>query len=163
MLPGIVKPRASRLLAGNLRGHIWFGDRAALYPNQLLSRARRRGASGGRRRNVGRAHPPRGTPPNLARRGEIATKTQKLRPALSVNTQPNHVLPLGHFGATSGVCDGSVVRTGHHGAVERSGSTQQCDLTEGPPCICWCAAKAHHRSGTSHSRPIGVSKGNLHI
>ena len=32
---------------------------------------------------------PRGKPPHLARRGEIATKTQELRPALSVNTQPN--------------------------------------------------------------------------
>jgi hypothetical protein len=39
----------------------------------------------------------------LARRGEIATKTQKLRSALPVNTQPNHVLPLVHFGATSDV------------------------------------------------------------
>jgi hypothetical protein len=48
---------------------------------------------------------PRGTaPPNLARRGEIATKTQKLRPALSVNTRPNHVLPLAHFGAIYDVC-----------------------------------------------------------
>jgi hypothetical protein len=34
--------------------------------------------------------------PNSARRGEITTKTQKLRPALSVNTQPSHVLPLAH-------------------------------------------------------------------
>jgi hypothetical protein len=73
---------------------------------------------------------PRGTPPNLARRGEIATKTQKLRPALSVNTQPNHVLPLAHFGATYGVCDGGVVRTDRHNASKGSGSgsTQQHDL-----------------------------------
>jgi hypothetical protein len=56
------------------------------------------------------------------------TKTQKLRPAFSVNTQPNHVPPLAHFGATSGVCDGGVVRTYHHTAGERSGSTQQYDL-----------------------------------
>jgi hypothetical protein len=42
---------------------------------------------------------PRGKPPNLARRGEIVAKTQELRPALSVNTQPNHVLPLAHFGS----------------------------------------------------------------
>jgi hypothetical protein len=50
------------------------------------------------------AHRPRGTPANLARRGEIATKTPELRPALSANTQPDHVLPLAHFGATSDVC-----------------------------------------------------------
>jgi hypothetical protein len=49
-------------------------------------------------------------PSHLARRGEIATKTQELRPALSVNTQPNHVLPLAHFGALSDVHDGGVVR-----------------------------------------------------
>jgi hypothetical protein len=67
----------------------------------------------------------------LARRGEIVTKTQKLRPALYVN----HVLPLAHFGAISDVCDGGVlVRTDHHNAGERSGSTQQYDL------------EAHHAS-----------------
>jgi hypothetical protein len=86
---------------------------------------------------------PRGTaPPNLAGRGEIATKTQKLRPALSVNTQPDHVLPLAHFGAIYDVCYGGVVRTDHHNAGERSGSTQQHDLkAEGPPCICLWLAK----------------------
>ena len=51
---------------------------------------------------------PRGKPPNLARRGEIATKTQKLRPALSCEPLPNHVLPLAHFGAISDVCNGGV-------------------------------------------------------
>jgi hypothetical protein len=45
---------------------------------------------------------PRGKPPNLARRGEVVTKTQKLRPALSCEPLPNqHVLPLAHFGAIS--------------------------------------------------------------
>ena len=39
---------------------------------------------------------PRGKPPNLARRGEIATKTQKLRPALFCEPLPNHALPLAH-------------------------------------------------------------------
>jgi hypothetical protein len=88
---------------------------------------------------------PRDTPPNLARRGEIATKTQELRPALSVNTQPNHVLPLAHFGATSDVaCDGGVVRTDHHNAGERSGSTQQYDL------------KAHHAYVGGWSGPSQV-------
>jgi hypothetical protein len=66
---------------------------------------------------------PRDKPPNLARRGD--TKTQKLRPAL---LNPNHVLPLAHFGAISDVCDGGVVRTDHHNAGERSGSTQHYDL-----------------------------------
>jgi hypothetical protein len=77
---------------------------------------------------------PRDKPPNLARRGEIAPKTQKLRPALSCGPLPNHVLPLAHFGATSDVHDGGVVRTDHHNAGERSGSTQPSDL------------KAHHAS-----------------
>jgi hypothetical protein len=72
---------------------------------------------------------PRDTPPHLARRGEIATKAQKLRPALSCEPLPNHVLPLAHFGAISDVCDGGVVRNYHHNAGERSGrSTQQHDL-----------------------------------
>jgi hypothetical protein len=88
------------------------------------------GAGGGR---VPAERTPRGKPPNLARRGEIATKTQELRPALSCEPLPNHVLPLAHFGAaTSDVCDGGVVRTDHHNAGERSGSTQHYDL------------KAHH-------------------
>jgi hypothetical protein len=46
----------------------------------------------------------------------------------------DHVLPLAHFGAISDVCDGGVVRTDHHNAGERSGSTQQYDL------------EAHHAS-----------------
>jgi hypothetical protein len=63
-------------------------------------------------------------------------KAHELRPALSCEPLPNqHVLPLAHFVATSGVCDGGVVQTDHHGAGERrSGSTQQYDL------------KAHHAS-----------------
>ena len=77
---------------------------------------------------------PRDKPPNLARRAEIVTKTQKLRPALSCEPLPNHVLPLAHFGAISDVCDGGVVRTDHHNAGERSGSTQHYDL------------KVHHAS-----------------
>ena len=77
---------------------------------------------------------PRDKPPDLARRGELATKTQKLRPALSCEPLPNHVLPLAHFGAISDVCDGGVVRTDHHNAGERSGSTQHYDL------------KVHHAS-----------------
>jgi hypothetical protein len=36
-----------------------------------------------------------------------------------------YVLPLAHFGAISDVCDGGVVRTDHHIAGERRGSTQQ--------------------------------------
>ena len=88
------------------------------------------GAGGG----VSAERIPRGKPPDLARRAEIATKTQKLRPALSCEPLPNHVLPLAHFGAISDVCDGGVVRTDHHNAGERSGSTQHYDL------------KVHHAS-----------------
>jgi hypothetical protein len=86
-----------------------------------LPRARRRGASGGVGGGASSERIPRDKPPNLARRALIATKTQELRPALSCGPLPNHVLPLAHFGATSGVYDG-----------ERSGSTQHYDL------------KAHH-------------------
>ena len=88
------------------------------------------GAGGG----VPAERTPRGKPPDLARRGEIVTKTQELRPALSCEPLPNHVLPLAHFGAISDVCDGGVVRTDHHNAGERSGSTQHYDL------------KVHHAS-----------------
>jgi hypothetical protein len=77
---------------------------------------------------------PRGKSPNSERRGEIVTKTQKLRPALSCVPLPNHVLPLAHFGAISDVYDGGVVQTDHHDASERSGSTQHYDL------------KVHHAS-----------------
>jgi hypothetical protein len=82
------------------------------------------GAGGG----VPAERTPRGKPPGLARRGEIATKTQKLRPALPCEPLPNHVLPLAHFGAISDVCEGGVVRIDHHNAGERSGSTQHYDL-----------------------------------
>jgi hypothetical protein len=67
-------------------------------PNQLLPRARRRGASGGDRRERGVRAPPAGQP-NLARRGEIATKTQKLTPIFNCETLPKHVHPLARFGA----------------------------------------------------------------
>jgi hypothetical protein len=71
------------------------------------------------------------TLPHLARRGEIATMTQKLRPALSCEYPAEPcVLPLAHFGAISDVCDGGVVRTDHHNAGERSWSTQQYDDLE---------------------------------
>jgi hypothetical protein len=78
---------------------------------------------------------PRGKPPDLVRRGEIVTKTQELRPALSGEPLPNHVLPLAHFGAISDVCDGGVVRTDHHNAGERSGSTQHYDLKVHPASV----------------------------
>jgi hypothetical protein len=64
--------------------------------------------------SVGRI--PRVTPPNSARRGEIAAKTQKLRPAPPCEPLPNHVLSLAHFRAISDVYDGGVVRTDHHSA-----------------------------------------------
>jgi hypothetical protein len=97
---------------------------------------------GGGRRGGGSAwRIPRGTHPNLARRGELVTKTQELRPALSCEPLPNHVLPLAHFGAISGVCDGGVVRTDHHNAGERSGSTQQFDLKAHHASACWWLVK----------------------
>jgi hypothetical protein len=86
---------------------------------------RRGSAEGG---GVSAERIPRDKPPNLLLRGEIVTKTQELRPALSCEPLPNHVLPLAHFRAASDVCDGGVVRTDHHNSGERSGSTQHYDL-----------------------------------
>jgi hypothetical protein len=62
-----------------------------------------RGASGGDRGGGGGSalRNPRATPPHLARRGEIATKTQELRPISNCATLPNHVLPLARFGASA--------------------------------------------------------------
>ena len=93
----------------------------------------------------------------------ISLWTQKLRPALSCEPLPNHVLPLAHFGAISGVCDGGMVRNDHHNAGERSKWKHPTLRPEGPPCICWWLVKPDHRSDTFHSRRIGVSKGKLHI
>jgi hypothetical protein len=76
-----------------------------------------------------------------------------------VNTQPHRVLPLAHFGAISGVCNGGVAWTDHHGACEKSGSTQQRSTMH----LLLVAGKAHHRSGTFHSRHIGVGKEKLYI
>jgi hypothetical protein len=100
----------------------------------------------------------------LKRRGEqivTKTKTQELRPALPVNTQPNHVLPLAHFGAISDVCDGGAVRTDHHNAGERSVGALN-NTTWGPTMhMLVVDGKAHHRSGNFHSRHIGVNQGKL--
>jgi hypothetical protein len=54
------------------------GTELATYLTILAANLRQLGAGGG----VPAERIPRGEPPNLARRGEIATKTQKLRPAL---------------------------------------------------------------------------------
>jgi hypothetical protein len=80
------------------------------------------------------------------------------------------VLPLAHFGATSDVfaltaaawCGTITIM----GAGEGSRSTQQYDLKAHHASLVMhllVAGKAHHRSGTFHSRHIGVSKGRLHI
>jgi hypothetical protein len=53
---------------------------AILYPFGLLPRARRRGASAGAGGGVPTERIPRDKPPNLARRGEIVTKTQTATP-----------------------------------------------------------------------------------
>jgi hypothetical protein len=89
---------------------------------------------------------PRDKPPDLARRGEIATKTQKLRPALPCEPLLNHVLPLAHFGATSDVCDGGVVRTDHHNAGERSGGTAACLF------CCFLPGGLLHKQGPRRAR-----------
>jgi hypothetical protein len=146
--------------------HICLCDQAALYPNGLLPRARRRGTSGGdRRRGVGRAHPAGHAPQGrLARRGEIATKTQELRPISNCDALPNHVLRLARFGA-SPTC-----ATARRCGADRGPITMVLarevgapnSTTRRPSMHLVVAAKAHHRSGTSHSRHIGVIKVELH-
>jgi hypothetical protein len=101
--------------------------------NQLLPpchvpRARRWGASGGGiGGGVSTERIPRDTPPNLARRGEIATKTQELISISNCDALPNCACaPAGPLRSFSGVCDGGVVRTDRHSSGERRrGSTQQ--------------------------------------
>jgi hypothetical protein len=79
----------------------------------------RRGSAEGCRPSASRgANPPCYPPLGAAGRDSHQAKTQKPRPALSVNTQPDHVLPLAHFGATFDVCDSGLVRTDHHNARE---------------------------------------------
>jgi hypothetical protein len=131
MLPAIVKAKDLEILDGNLREAKPFGiERLYTQLGSCHGPAGGAPAAGG---GVGGGVSTertlaRGKPPNLARRGEIATKTQELRPALSCEPLPNHVLPLAHFGAISDVHDGGVVRTDHHNAGEGSGSTQHYDL-----------------------------------
>jgi hypothetical protein len=133
----------------------------------LLPRARRRCASGGgRRRGVDRAHLA-GQTPQLGAAGRDSHQ--------DTETQDQHFLvdpcramcsrwPTSELPPTCG-CDGGVVQTDHHNAGERSGSTQHQLRPEGsPPSMhLLVAGKAHHKSGTFHSRHIGVSKGKLHI
>jgi hypothetical protein len=69
----------------------------------------------------------------LPRRGEIATKIQELRPALSVNTQPNHVLLLAHFGAISDVYKG--------GVLAREVGALNITTWRFAQCICWWLVK----------------------
>jgi hypothetical protein len=73
-----------------------------------------------------RAHPAGYAPP-LARRREIATKTQKLRPISNCDALPNHVLPLTRFGAPPTYVAAAWCGPNHHDAGKRSGSTQQHD------------------------------------
>jgi hypothetical protein len=147
MLPAIVKAKGLEILAANLSElSLTMWDLGPTYEYTQLGSChgpaggapavyKRRGSAGG---GVSNERIPRDKPPaDLARRGEIVTKAQKLRPALSSHfLVPYRTMcsPLAHFGAISGVCDGGVVRTDHHDAGERSGSTQHYDL------------KVHHAS-----------------
>ena len=104
MLPAIVKAKDLEILAANLLDAKQFGIQR-LYTQLGSCHGPAGGAPAagiGGRTSTERI--PWDKPPNLARRGEIVTKTQKLRPALPCEPLPNHVLPLAHFGATSGVC-----------------------------------------------------------
>jgi hypothetical protein len=149
ILPDIAKQRAvsRKAIASGLRDHILVViKRLYTQLGSCVARARRRGASGGRGAvggAVSAGRIPRGTPPQLGATGRDSHQdTGTQTSTFSVNTQPNHVLPLVHFGAISDVRDGGVVRNYHHCAGERSGGTQQYDLNEGPPCcICWWLVK----------------------
>jgi hypothetical protein len=128
----------------------------ALYPNQLLPRARRRGASGGGQL-MPRASRGVRSPSDLARRGEVATKTQKFRPISNCDTLPNrHVLLLARFGAPP-----TYVAVAWCGPIDMMLAREvgaPSNTTRGSFSMhLLVAAKAHH------SRHIGVSKGELHI
>jgi hypothetical protein len=132
ILPDIVKAQDLQTLAGNLRDTkplVWH--RAVLYPNGLLPR-------GGVRTSAGRI--PRGTPPPLAAAGrdshqDTGTGTQTSTFCEYPAEPCAPASPLRSYLHVPDVpADGGVVRTDHHGAGERSGSTQQYDL------------KAHHAS-----------------
>jgi hypothetical protein len=108
---------------------------------------------------------PRDKPPNLARRGEISTKSHKLRPALSCEPLPNHV-PCAPAGPLRGYLRATCVTAAWCGPI----TIMLARGVGAPNNTTWrftmhllVAGKAHHRPGTFHSRHIGVSKGKLHI
>jgi hypothetical protein len=68
--------------------------------------------------------------------------------------------PAGPIRSSSDVCGGGVVRT--HGAGEREVGAPN-NTTRRPTMHMLVAGKAHHRSGTSHIRHIGVDKGKPHV
>jgi hypothetical protein len=91
MLPAIVKAKDLEILAANLRDAKPFGiERLYTQLGSCHGPAGGAPAAGvGGRASTERT--PRDKPHDLARRGGIATKTQKLRPALSCEPLPNHV------------------------------------------------------------------------
>jgi hypothetical protein len=106
-------------------------------------------------------HIPQSSPPNLARRGEIATKPQKIRPTSNCDALPNHVLPLARFGASptcvaAAWCGPITIMLAREVGAPNN-------TTRRPSMNLLVAAKAHHRPGTFHSRHIGVSKGKFNI
>jgi hypothetical protein len=117
----------------------------------------RRGSAEGCRPGASRG----ARPPNLARRGEIATKTQELRPISNCDALPNHVLLLPRFGApptcvAAALCGSITMMLAREvGALKNTTRRFSMHLM--------VAGKPHHSSGTFHSHHIGVSKGKLRI
>jgi hypothetical protein len=147
-----------------------WGDKL---PNQLLTRARRRGASGGDRRGrVVRAHPA-GHAPQLPQLGTAGRDSHQARhrnsdhfpTASEYPAKP--CAPAGPLRSSSDVRDGDggVVRSDHHDAGERAKWEHPTIRSEGPACTCWwlLKPKAHHRPGTFHIRHSGVSKRTPHV
>jgi hypothetical protein len=99
----------------------------------------------------------------LARRGEIATKTQKLTPIFNCDALPNHVLPLARFGAPPTYVTAAWCGTITILMLAREVEAALSNTTRRFGIHLLVAAKAHHRPGTFHSRRIGVSRVKLRI
>jgi hypothetical protein len=111
ILPGVVKPRIYRYLASDLPKLSLVNQVGCYIPlaagGQTAKPAPATGGPAGGAPAAGSAEGCRpgasrgaaGHAPQLGAAGEIATKTQEqeLRPALSCEPLPNHVLPLAHF------------------------------------------------------------------
>jgi hypothetical protein len=119
------------------------GSRLYTQTSSCHGPAGRAPAGGDRGRGVSAKRIPRGTPPNLARRGEVATKRDT---ETQTNSQLRHpaepCAPAGPLRSFSDVCGGGVVRTDHHNAGETKWEHPLNNTTRRPSTHLLVAAKA---------------------